>query len=234
MASKWLPMPSHDMPYLKTYFRQPTSGSDYLRAALVTLYATILTFLGKSYAYFKESTSKRMLKSALGQSTMHIEELVSQIESKQVEVDRTAQLVGMEILQKASTGVRNLNDTAGSMASRMEALSLQLAGFTAQVSSQESFRIRDAIASIMGPAQRLSVNLNQHNDQLTTDSRRQILDWLSPLQYKTQHLTVKQGRMPTSGGWMFQSNEFQGWQNSSVSETLWLHGPPGCGKSKLA
>lgn len=218
------------------YSRQRTSASDQLKTSLISLYASILTFLANCHRYFGLNTAKRMFKTALGQlSLTDIEDDLNKIEKRQVEVDRTAQLVGMEVLQNTSTGIGTLNSSTGRMASQLELLSSSLVGLSqGQIMIQDTATMKQAIASILGPTQRLLEGLNRYDDYLTTQSRKDIFDWLSPVRYRVHHLTQKQDRLPDSGQWMFQSSEFRSWQDSSISETLWLHGMPGCGKSKLA
>ena len=216
------------------YFRQKTSASDHLKSSLITLYASVLLFLVKSHQYFGKNTAKRMLNS-FGQSASVIEKAFDEVEKKQVEVDRTAQLVGMEILQNTSSGVGSLSSTTRPMASQLEFLSSQIAGLQKGESAlEDGLMMKEAIASIMGPTQRLLENLHRYDDFLVTASRKDIFDWLSPVRYKVHHLTERQGRLLESGQWMLQCEEFRSWQDSSISGTLWLHGMPGCGKSKLA
>ncbi|RFU26917.1 hypothetical protein B7463_g9416, partial [Scytalidium lignicola] len=217
------------------YLRQQTMASNHLKSSMIALYASILTFLARSYKYFGQNTAKRMVKSALGQSSSDIQEPLDEVEKRQVEVDRTAQLVGMEILHMTSTGMGSLNNTTGRMASQLELLSSSLVALQqGQVKVQDTFTMREAIDSIMGPTQRLLERLHRYDDFLTRESRDDIFDWLSPVRYRVHHLTERQDRLLESGQWLFQSEMFRSWQNSSISGTLWLHGMPGCGKSKLA
>lgn len=216
------------------YFRQQTLASDHLRSSLITLYASVLTFLVKSNQYFGKNTAKRILK-AFGQSASEIEKAFEEVERKQIEVDRTAQLVGMEILQNTSTGVEGLSRNTGTMAFQLEYVSSHITGLQKDETAVEDvINLREAIASIMGPTQRLLEDLHRYDDFLATASRKDIFDWLSPVRYQVHHLTERQGRLLESGEWMLQCDEFRSWQDSSISGTLWLHGMPGCGKSKLA
>lgn len=216
------------------YFRQQTSASDQLISSTIALYASILTFLAQAHAYFQENTAKRVLKAAFGQSLTELEESLQVIEEMQVEVDRTAQLVGTEVLQRNSAGIQDISSNTGRMASQLEALSATLVGLSPQLSVRHPETMREAIASIMGPTQRMLESLRRYDDFLEKEQRRDIFDWLSSVKYRIHHQTETQDRLPRSGEWMFQSAEFRNWQSSSISGTLWLHGMPGSGKSKLA
>ena len=217
------------------YFRQPTSASDRLQQAMVVLYASILSFLAKAHKYFGLRSARRWMKSLVQSPVVEIEDALSGVEKKQLEVDRTAHLVGMEILQNTSSNVVNLNSTTGNFASQMELLSSQLveAQFGGQ-SGGPAKSMSEAVSSLMGPTQRIYETLQRFDDFLQKEMREDVLDWLSPVRYHVQHLTERRNRLADSGEWMFQSGEFRKWNQSSISSTLWLHGLPGSGKTKLA
>lgn len=63
--------------------------------------------------------------------------------------------------------------------------------------------------------------------------RLKILRWLSAIPYqqhqKQAYNEVQQG----TGTWFLQDVVYRSWGKIPESSLLWLHGPPGCGKSKL-
>ena len=63
--------------------------------------------------------------------------------------------------------------------------------------------------------------------------RFKILRWLSVIPYqqhqKQAYSEVQQG----TGTWFLQDMVYKNWKELPESSILWLHGPPGCGKSKL-
>jgi hypothetical protein len=51
--------------------------------------------------------------------------------------------------------------------------------------------------------------------------------------YQTHHEIAAKGLLKDSGLWLLQNAVYAQWRASSFSEIFWLHGIPGCGKTKL-
>ena len=66
---------------------------------------------------------------------------------------------------------------------------------------------------------------------------RQVLDWLSPVvqdqKRKTFHQSLQNRRLPSSGLWLLQDEEYLRWQESQKSSVAWIRGTPGTGKTML-
>ncbi|KAK7418265.1 hypothetical protein QQX98_004050 [Neonectria punicea] len=218
------------------YLKQPTLAMDHLKGSLVSPYGAILNFLGTSYSYFSTNTGKRFMKATL-ESAKEIEDAIRRFRVKQGEVERTAQIASMEILHDTSTRMITLTTMVGSLSIQLETANSRLAilnpeSQTALVRDSESMKA--AVASIMGPKSRTIQKPFRETDDLSVPERVMMYDWLSSIRYQSHHQTETQGRLSGSGEWLFQSSEFLDWTNSSISGTLWLHGMPGCGKTKLA
>ncbi|CAG8890998.1 unnamed protein product [Penicillium egyptiacum] len=67
------------------------------------------------------------------------------------------------------------------------------------------------------------------NDQ----ERRDLLEWVSDIQYGRHHDEIEERREPDTGDWLVQDERFREWMDSPSSSTLWLQGSPGTGKSFL-
>ena len=63
--------------------------------------------------------------------------------------------------------------------------------------------------------------------------RRDLIRWLTTIQYENHHKTMGKGVLKDSGEWLFRKKEFLEWRAESWSSILWLRGIPGSGKSKL-
>ncbi|KAM0428831.1 hypothetical protein ACHAPT_006631 [Fusarium lateritium] len=218
------------------YMKHTTSATEHLEASLVFLYAAVLNFLGISCKYFSTNTGKRFMKATLD-PVKEIEDALKRVRSKQQEVERTAQIASMEIIHDTSTRMHDLTAMVGSLFAQLETANSGIAMLNDKsqgeaAGSTESVRV--AIASIMGPTKRTIQKPNTFNDHLGVEERNQVFDWLSSLRYASHHLTEAKGRLRDSGEWLFQRSEFLSWTNSSISGTLWVHGMPGCGKTKLA
>ncbi|KAH8425514.1 ATP-binding protein [Aspergillus melleus] len=62
--------------------------------------------------------------------------------------------------------------------------------------------------------------------------RQRLLDWLSTTRYSQTQNDNQDIRSDQTGDWLLSSNEYLRWK-ATPGETLWLHGPAGCGKSIL-
>ncbi|KAL2039110.1 hypothetical protein N7G274_008159 [Stereocaulon virgatum] len=66
-----------------------------------------------------------------------------------------------------------------------------------------------------------------------TDLR--VLEWLSPLNPQQTHLDIRSQRLPDTGLWLLDRDEFKQWRYNALSpHILWCHGIPGAGKTILA
>ncbi|KAI0883266.1 uncharacterized protein GGS22DRAFT_195456 [Annulohypoxylon maeteangense] len=86
--------------------------------------------------------------------------------------------------------------------------------------------------------------LNSFNQQSTTTNvvklvRRQdyqesqeILDWITPFDYASQHADFVSRRQPDTGKWFLESQEYQLWMRTK-KQTLFCPGIPGAGKTIL-
>ncbi|KAF4828588.1 Satratoxin biosynthesis SC1 cluster protein 4 [Colletotrichum tropicale] len=66
------------------------------------------------------------------------------------------------------------------------------------------------------------------------ERRRRFLDWLPTLDFGEIQENNFERRVPGSGDWLLDHEDFQTWKASPVSTLLWIHGKPGSGKSHLA
>jgi hypothetical protein len=214
------------------YLKQETAGTQQLRDSLVALYASVLTFLGESYYYFARNTARRFIKAFFSDSG--VDELLDDLTAKQAEVDRDAQLVATEVLQSAAKDIRGISDHSTSITSQLNVLQTHLEQIQqSQLVVADLRALKDAISAMARPVQRIVAIAPASTDNLGALQRKAILDWLSPIPYRLQHVSERHRRLPDSGAWMFETAEYIGWRESSVSGTLWLHGMPGCGKTKL-
>ncbi|KAF7333149.1 ANK-REP-REGION domain-containing protein [Mycena venus] len=83
----------------------------------------------------------------------------------------------------------------------------------------------------------LSVDLwdmaQQNRIELGAAERKQIIKWLSPINFFLRQADISQARQHGTGGWLLVDPHFQEWESGS-GRTLWCHGIPGAGKTVLA
>ncbi|KAJ6602411.1 ankyrin repeat domain-containing protein [Mycena vulgaris] len=69
--------------------------------------------------------------------------------------------------------------------------------------------------------------------QMNAAERKEIINWLSPINFFLRHADIKQVRVPGTGGWFLADPRFQEWHSGS-GRILWCPGIPGAGKTVLA
>lgn len=84
------------------------------------------------------------------------------------------------------------------------------------------------------PILRLVDQAATYEKQLEDNRYREILDWLSPINFVMHQTWQSERRLPTSGEWLLNHREYLDWQSSSVSSIFLLHGMTGSGKTSLA
>ena len=78
-------------------------------------------------------------------------------------------------------------------------------------------------------------NVNCFNTTIP-DGRKQVLQWLSPLETHRRHQHLRGNRLKGLGQWIFRTNEFQDWntwEDESPHSVLFCYGDPGAGKTYL-
>ena len=84
-------------------------------------------------------------------------------------------------------------------------------------------------------------NINSFNSIInlvieTDAERRQIMQWLSPLEPQQRHQGVRIDRLDSVGNWILETNEFKKWcdgEDGCVEPVLFCYGDPGVGKTYL-
>ena len=121
-----------------------------------------------------------------------------------------------------------------------------------------AFRIRNSDHSIVHPhniltcekekmSQHSSHNVNSFNSHtainvsnnlIAADDRSNILTWLSPLDPKSRHQDIQDGRVDNIGEWLLRTEEFRSWragngEGKSDNAVLFCYGNPGVGKTYI-
>jgi hypothetical protein len=72
-------------------------------------------------------------------------------------------------------------------------------------------------------------------NSIERDTRKSILDWISPSKYYQKHRLIQASRAQNTGTWILQRKEFIQWRDEkSSSNVLVCHGIQGSGKTNLA
>ncbi|KAN0072796.1 hypothetical protein V8E54_008910 [Elaphomyces granulatus] len=189
---------------LEAIYRGKSSASVHqLNASVIKLYGAILVFLGK--AHYNA-----------------FEEMVGDIRRCQADVDTVFRLADAERQEEIAMDIISSRVATVVMSKSLSALIDTLA--------IESAEMRGRTGRLLRLALDLNSPINRMADQLT--ALKDTL-WLSTIPYEQHHQNVRKDRLNGSGLWLLGKPKFTDWRLSSVSSILWLHGIPGCGKSKL-
>ena len=196
--------------YLPPLGQELAPAQSKLCDALVLLYCDCLKFLVDIGKYYERSTGERIVRS-LYELSDRFSNPLKEISVKEAEVEKLAQIIQTESAQQLNTS---------------------LAAFQSQ--NRASFESLEVLLhSFEEPLVRLSDPLVLFQETLELEERRKLLLWLSSDNYREHHGSIYKDVVPGTAQWVFFKSQYQEWQTSSACSILWLHGIPGCGKTKL-
>ncbi|GAB1320899.1 NACHT domain-containing protein [Madurella fahalii] len=188
---------------------------DQLSNALVSLYTSILRYLTTILHYYSQGSAIRFVKSVVS-PVADFEAAYAPIQAAKDEAWALAQLAEAE---KSDRILSSLDRIEGSNDRAATTTMFETLG--------------DALKELQEPIARATIQLADIHDGLKRETRARILRAISPIPYGVHHKTARKGRLEGSGQWLLQKPEYRSWRESSTSSVLWLHGIPGCGKTKL-
>ncbi|KAI8672022.1 hypothetical protein NCS56_00664500 [Fusarium sp. Ph1] len=117
--------------------KHTTSATEHLKVSLVSLYAAVLSFLGTCCQYFSTNTGKRFMKATFDPAK-EIEDALKRVNSKQKEVERTAQIANMEIMYGTSARVHDLTAMVSSLSAQLETANASIANLSINATDGEA------------------------------------------------------------------------------------------------
>ncbi|KAI1799968.1 hypothetical protein F4811DRAFT_541451 [Daldinia bambusicola] len=203
---------------VERHFLQPEHSTmevfEQLSKSVVSLYVSILKYLSSILHYYGKNWAVRVMNSVVVSKT-DLEAKYSPITTTKKEVWDLLQLAESEKSQLIITSLENV--TASQIARNSEINSFS-----------------DELRKLEEPIRRIDYHVQLVNDNLERNTRAQILKAISTIPYGAHHKAVRRGRLKDSGQWLFNKENYKIWRQESASSVLWLHGIPGCGKTKLA
>jgi len=130
-------------------------------------------------------------------------------------------------------GVQRLRDDASMELSPRHVAQAKAHSQIEKSGAQFRQRLSQIQDELQQPLIRLMGYLDRDEDNMTRSDRIAVLRWLSRVPHRKIHDNIASDLLPLSGRWLERNSLYQEWRKSSVSSTLWLHGIPGSGKSKL-
>ena len=100
--------------------------------------------------------------------------------------------------------------------------------------SDNQTRLLAAFDEIRSPLNYIETLAESNNKILATREHMDVLNWVSTASHAAKHADLYKRRVDNSGRWLMDSPNFQDWLLLESSGRLWLHGPPGSGKSTLS
>ncbi|KAL9036276.1 MAG: hypothetical protein Q9180_004390 [Flavoplaca navasiana] len=195
-----------------------------LKSHLLCHYAVILTYLATARRYYTKSTVRR-LGGSVFETSDSVDTYLSKIAAGRDEIERCAHLINSELLRGTNSAVPHIQVSVNAIACDFRSVS------TSQHSQYLS--LKAIMSSFEQPILRAAAQVSDIHAYLAKEERRKILIWLSTIKYREHHKTSFATVMSESGAWLQQKPEFVDWKTSSASSTLWIHGIPGSGKSKV-
>ena len=222
----------------RLYLVSPRNNvTDQLAGALIQLYAAILCYLAHAKKHFERSATQRLAGSLLPVAARSFESLSVQIEAKEEEVIKISKLADTDNVQNTfrqeQTALENIRETVRDIRTTSHEQSRQIQ----EAFSEQNDRTNEAFSALLRKLEQPLFRLATDTSNLSRISdhaeRLAVLRWICTTSYRDNFNMEIEGIMPDSGDWLFQRKEFIEWRASSSASVLWLHGIPGCGKSKL-
>ncbi|KAI0852291.1 putative ankyrin repeat-containing protein [Daldinia vernicosa] len=203
---------------IERHFLQPEHSRmnvfEQLSKSVVSLYISILKYLSSIIHYYGKNWVIRFVKSVVV-SKADLEAKHSTITAAKRELWDLLELAESEKSQAILEGLKDVT--------------------AAQIAQNSDFRsFSTELRKLEEPVKRIDYHVQIINDNLERDTRARVLKAISTIPYGAHHKTVRRGRLKDSGQWLFKKKEYKIWREESASSVLWLHGIPGCGKTKLA
>lgn len=190
-----------------------------LEASLGRLYAAILGFLCKAISYYNSTPIKKVANLSIKQS-----------------LDDAFKAIGVAedgfLVQKSLVDGERIKSIQERSAETSLALTSIAHGIQKIQTGQDM--LQEALTHLQQPFVRTADQISDIYDAMKVSERATLLKWLSKVPVQRHYRAVLTGLIPNSGQWLLHGSAFTSWRDSSVSETFWLHGLPGYGKSKLA
>ncbi|MCJ1307520.1 hypothetical protein MMC25_001166 [Agyrium rufum] len=197
------------------YLPGNSNNHRHFEEVLVKLYASVLKYLTRAGMFFESNAAKRLMYSTFRRSDL--DDIVRTVIREDASVEAFRSLMDVQRQMDTSSLVSRLNHRSSNVDQSLKDLStshVKLEQLFNQTYQRSVDRIDAFLASL-------------------DDSRRKLLDWLSVVPHHQHHETFRSDLLPGLGDWLILTTEFLEWHTSSSSDIFWLHGIPGCGKTRL-
>ncbi|KAL9594696.1 MAG: hypothetical protein Q9219_006896 [cf. Caloplaca sp. 3 TL-2023] len=210
-----------------------------LRKSLMELYISILQYLIHSTKYFGYNRFRRALAGINQSMNGELNQIQQKVNDAKIRVDADASLVHHDLIQ---SGIDVLAREQGYLAAQGDKI---LAGqqvaqekqdrmLVAEEHQKERTRIvQEVLENWQRPLQLLVDQVLDIHTEADDARNTRIADWLSTIRIGARHVMIREGRLSSSGKWLFRHPKYQEWAESPHSSVIWMHGLLGTGKTNL-
>jgi hypothetical protein len=224
----------------RRYLQRATAFKVQLESSIARLYATILQFLGKASRFYSHNTGARFMKSVVENADKTLSPFLTAMVRQDRDVKDVLALLDAEDAKSTAVQIQSTVDQVTNSLHNVDSKldqfsSAQRGEYNALGAGNQKIqrKLSELYDQVDYPMLRLVRYLDQQNDNLEKEKRLAILRWLSKIPYAKHHRNINRDILPDSGEWLLREESYKYWKVSSTSSILWLHGIPGCGKSKL-
>jgi hypothetical protein len=101
--------------------------------------------------------------------------------------------------------------------------------------NEEQQKLLNQVENLRVPIEGIAAGVKEVVDATRLAKEKQVLDWISLIQFGKQHDRAGLGRLVDTGKWLLDDRAFENWISGESKDNLfWLHGIPGSGNTKLA
>lgn len=201
----------------RLYINSNYNISNELRNAIVKHHASILQYLAEALHYFSTKTAVRFVKCSLFVSRK-LDDLAVAVDHNSEDVRRLSEIAESERSEKTATALDKFRD---------EAL------ISAQETTKRDAHLLSVLKDLKTPIEETHANVSDLHSHMKSEVCAKILKSISTVPYHAHHKAAARDRMPSSGRWLLDKHAYRDWRENDLNSILWLHGIPGCGKTKL-
>jgi len=150
-------------------------------------------------------------------------------------IEREKTLLSLALANDCRKLMQDIKKSAGKNGEQLAKLIDSVKG--ASNSTQTRFsELEDSLTRVHGSQAGIKEGIdrlrNRHDDSQSAEERKEILGWLTPVDYVAQQNDFLARRQPGTGQWLLDSTEFKEWV-ANGNQTLFCPGIPGAGKTIL-
>ena len=209
-----------------------------VRKSLLALYASVLQFLREVLQFFPQPEKSDKEKG-------YVRRTVDKISRTFKNLDVTHQDSVKDILNQVSQGKNNVDTGADHAYAEMNFSAFDKIGqqldAMGYAEAERNRRLDVLREEFDRRLESIDYKVSEMYDIMKENHQesnvRQVLDWLSPAaqdqRRTTSHQSHKNRRLPSSGLWLLQGEDYLRWQDSENSSIAWVRGTSGTGKTML-